>query len=295
MEPEKRTLSVASQHGCHRGSIEDSHGVGRRAIELAILSALTSRPRSTDDEDVAGGAGSLGLISAGNVHYLGIVSVGLMTIYLGTDCQAIACRHARNDMDDTATRRGRGEVAGTVLTYCASAPGIGRRIIDTCGSIGVPSGGHVPTVEVHGQALAEHIMACVGDEGRGDKLRTWVVRCGGRLGTIAASKGAWVVGGPNEQIARGIFESCRHRYDGEVDGKGPHTLAGTRCRWSCLGGGVDVELCGRGPWPTIAGFGQGLYSDVCSLYGLESGGLHRVIVDPGTEGYRGEGISVGTR
>ncbi len=182
-----------------------------------------------------------------------------------------------------------------VSTYCTLAPGIGRGIIDTSSCIGVASSGHGTAIEIHGQPRAEHIVSCICDESRSDKLRSRIVRCGDGLGTITASKRAWVVGRPNEQFARGIFESCRHRHKREVDCSGPHAFASTRRRRCCLGGGVDVEFCSSGPWPTVASFGQGLYAHVTGLNRLEGRGLHGIIVDPSTEGYGGEGVSVGTR
>lgn len=182
-----------------------------------------------------------------------------------------------------------------VSTYCAFAPRIGRGIIDTGSSIGIASSGHIPASEIHRQPLAEHIMSGICDESRGDKLRPRIVRCGDCLGTVAASKGAGVVGRPNEQVPRGILESCRHRYKGKVDGSGPHAFASTRSWRRRLRGRVHVDLCGSGPRPTVAGFRQGLYAHITGWCGLEGGGLHGVVVDPSTEGYRGEGISVGTR
>lgn len=71
---EVHTLRIAGKHGCHRGSRKQGHGVCSRVEELAILTALTPRPRSTNDKDVSGGASSLSLITARDVHDLNNIS-----------------------------------------------------------------------------------------------------------------------------------------------------------------------------------------------------------------------------
>lgn len=65
-----RTLPISSEHRRDRGPSKQRHGVGSRIVQLAVLAALATRPRGADDEDVAGGGGSLGLIAARNVHWL---------------------------------------------------------------------------------------------------------------------------------------------------------------------------------------------------------------------------------
>ncbi len=66
----RRTLPISSEHRRDRGPSKQRHGVGSRIVQLAVLAALATRPRGADDEDVACGGGSLGLIAARNVHWL---------------------------------------------------------------------------------------------------------------------------------------------------------------------------------------------------------------------------------
>lgn len=138
-------------------------------------------------------------------------------------------------------------------------------------------------------------MVCACDEDRSNKLRTRIVGRRDGLGTVTASESAWVVRRPDEQIARGILKHRRHRYQRELDGSGPHAHASTRCRRCCLGSGVDIDLGGRGPWPAVTGFGQGLNTQVLGLCGLKGRGLEGVVVNPSTESHRIVVDSVGTR
>lgn len=63
-------MPISSEHRRDRGPSKQRHGIGSRIVQLAVLAALATRPRGADDEDVACGGGSLGLIAARNVHWL---------------------------------------------------------------------------------------------------------------------------------------------------------------------------------------------------------------------------------
>jgi len=65
-----RTLRISSEHRRDWGSREQCHRIGARAVQLAVLAALTTRPGGTDNENVTLGGGGLGLVAARDVHWL---------------------------------------------------------------------------------------------------------------------------------------------------------------------------------------------------------------------------------
>lgn len=159
------------------------------------------------------------------------------------------------------------------LAYRSRAPSAGSRFKDTSSSISVTSGSHCSTVEVQGQSFTEHVVSCVCDEGRSHLARSRVVERGNRLGTIAASEGAWIIRREYEQFSGWILKDCRHGYNWKVNRGGPHAFASTRCRRGCLAGGVDAEIGNGRPRSTVASFRQYLYTYILRLYGLEGRGL----------------------
>ena len=84
----------------------------------------------------------------------------------------------------------------------------------------------------------------------------------------------------------------RDGYKGEIDRRDP--LAVCSRRWSCSGGSVDVEFCGRGPLPSASGFGKGLDTHVSSGKGGEGRRLEGGVIDPCPDAYDCIGGAVGT-
>ena len=65
-----RTCRVSCEHRRDWGSREQRHRIGARAVQLAVLATLTTRPGGADNENVALGRGGLGLVAARDVHLL---------------------------------------------------------------------------------------------------------------------------------------------------------------------------------------------------------------------------------
>ena len=64
------TLCISSKHRSYGTAAKECPCVGSSVVDFAVFAALTTRPRGTDDENVACGEGDLGLVATRNLHCL---------------------------------------------------------------------------------------------------------------------------------------------------------------------------------------------------------------------------------
>ena len=129
-------------------------------------------------------------------------------------------------------------------------------------------------------------MIYIGDDGLSDELSGRIV--GGSVSSCAwrPPERAGSVRRPEKKVTGGPLMGHRNRDKGSINCQDPRAVPDRR--WSCGRGGVNVELGGGRPGSSASGFGKGNDTHVPSREGGEGRRLEAVVIDPCSDGDRGE-------